>query len=404
MKLSSKSRHVTPFHRLLLITFVLVGGYGILVAAYLLQNDPAPALVSNVPATQTETTKETPSLSVEQLFSGFSNVWDMVFIDNETILFDERAGKLHVYDLDSKNATHIGTVPNVRAEGEGGLLGLALDIDFAKNRYVYACYNHSGPIRTVRVTRFKLSRSNELSGFTDIIPDIESKAGRHSGCRLQMDKNGHLWITTGDSAIGNAPQNSMSLAGKVLRVDRDGQGVEGNAKDPFDKRIYNFGHRNVQGIVLFGEPAANGAFGLTTEHGPDKQDEINWILPGNFGWDPDGGGSAYDESVPMTNTTKYSDAVPAIWNSGNQTIAVSGVELLSHERWQAWQGWVAMATLKGSHLHVLDIAEDGIVRSEQEILKDFGRLRGVRQGPDGSLYISTDNSSGRDGIIRLTTQ
>jgi glucose/arabinose dehydrogenase len=397
----NKKRLFTPGRRLFLIILLLTVPYGLMVAQYLRAQDRA-ELVLDTPTTQLELPLTAPQFSSEQLVTGYSHVWDMVFVNDTTILFDERSGQLHTYDLKSNEAKNIGVVPNVRAEGEGGLLGLALDKDFGTNRYVYACYNHNGPFRTVRVTRFKLSRSNEPSGYTDIISDIESKAGRHSGCRMAMDSSGHLWIGTGDSAIGNAPQNASSLAGKVLRVDRNGKGVEGNAKPPFDDRIYNFGHRNIQGLVLFEQPNPNGAVGLTAEHGPDKQDEINWIVPGNFGWDPDGGGSVYDESVGMTDTNRYSDAVPVVWNSGDQTIAVAGLALLTHERWQAWKGWAAMAVLKGKHLRLLDIKDDGTVETELEILKEFGRLRAVRQAPNGDLYVTTDNGNSKDGIIRVS--
>lgn len=374
-------------------------------AVYIYTQRDTDGIVLQTPALQTEVPLTAPTLETAQLITGYSNVWDIVFVDETTALFDERGGKLYLLDTGSNAVRELGAVPNVLAQGEGGLLGLALDTDFASNRYVYACYNHNGPTRSVRVTRFSLDAQNgTVSGFTDIISDIQSQAGRHSGCRMAMDKSGHLWVGTGDSAIGSAPQNQDSLAGKVLRVDRDGKGIGDKAGASADNRIYNFGHRNIQGLVLFNEPRVDGSIGLVSEHGPDKQDEINWIRPGNFGWDPEGAGNRYDESVPMTDTVTFADAVPAVWNSGNQTIAVAGLEILTHDRWQAWQGWTAMAVLKGKHLRLLDIAEDGTVRTELELVKDFGRLRAVRQAPDGSLYLTTDNGRGQDGVVRISTK
>jgi glucose/arabinose dehydrogenase len=325
----------------------------------------------------------------------------MEFITDTVMIFDERAGRLHGYDITTKKEWSIGTVPNVLAEGEGGLLGLAKDYDFATNRTMYACYNAIGR-KSVRVTKFTLSADYKTaSGFTDIITDIQSQAGRHSGCRMEMDKNGMLWIGTGDSAIGTAAQNQTSLAGKILRVDRNGKGVEGNLKAPADTRIYNYGHRNIQGLVLFDKPLANGAVGLTAEHGPDKEDEINWLKPGNYGWNPNGTGGKYDESVPMTDLTKYPDAVPAIWNSGSSTIAVSGMSFLTSSRWSAWQGYLVVAALKGQQVRLIYITVAGKLVSQQEILKDFGRVRAVTEAPNGDLYLSTDNGNNSDKIIRV---
>ncbi len=389
-----------------MLAFILVLlAVALAAAAYVYSRRDTDGIVLDTPALQTQLPVSAPNTELYEVVDGYSNIWDIVFINNDTALFDERSGKLHLLDLRTSTAREIGSVPNVLAQGEGGLLGLALDSDFETNRYAYACYNHNATPRSVRVARFKLdTEAGSATEFTDIIPDIQSQAGRHSGCRIAMDTNGHLWVGTGDSAIGSAPQNPDSLAGKVLRVDRDGNAVEGNAPEPFDARIYNYGHRNIQGLVLFGQPREDGAIGFVSEHGPDKQDEINLIRPGNFGWNPDGSGSRYNESVPMTDLGAYPGAIPAVWNSGDQTIAVAGIEILSNERWQAWQNWVAMATLKGKHLRLLDIADDGSVRTELEIVKDQGRLRAVRQAPDGNLYITTDNGGGDDGILRLSTE
>lgn len=401
MTVKSAKQFMTPQWRFRLIMVLLIGLYAVF-AFYYIQNQNQTKVVLDTPALQEEVPLTAPEFTAEKIIDGYSNVWDMVFIDKETILFNERSGLLHVLDLRTGEAKSIGTVPNVRAESEGGLLGMALDYEFESNGYVYACYNHNGAPPTVRVTRFKLTEKNEPFDYTDIVSDIESKAGRHSGCRIHMDTNNHLWIGTGDSAIGTAPQNPTSLAGKVLRVNRDGGSVEGNEDAPFDNRIYSYGHRNIQGITLFNEPLPNGALGLTSEHGTNLEDEINWIVPGNFGWNPEGNGGIYVETAPMTDTSRYADAVLPIWDSGDDTIAVAGVTMLTNQRWQAWKGWVAMAVLKGKHLRLLQIADDGTIQTELEILKEFGRLRAVREAPNGDLYISTDNAGGKDGLIRVS--
>ncbi len=346
---------------------------------------------------------DAPELSISTAAEGYSHIWDMVFINETTAVFSERAGRLYGLDIDTGEDWQIAELPMVQAGGEGGLLGLALDSSFADNRTMYACYNAAGPVRSVRVGRFVLQPDNRSIGeITEIITDIESQGGRHSGCRLHMDSEGVLWIGTGDSALGAAPQNPASLASKVLRVDRDGQAASGNLGAPFDPRIYSYGHRNVQGLVVLDQPLANGARGFTAEHGPDRDDEINWLRSGNFGWDPNGQDGRYDESVPMTDLDRYPDAHEPVWRSGSPTIAPSGIAILQHERWGLWQGRLVMATLKGQHVRLLDIAEDGSVRSQQELLTDFGRIRTVRMAPGGDLFITTDNSGGQDRIIRVS--
>jgi glucose/arabinose dehydrogenase len=196
------------------------------------------------------------------------------------------------------------------------------------------------------------------------------------------------------------PQAPKSLAGKILRVDRDGKAATGNVGGEFDDRIYSYGHRNTQGIAFFAEPI-NDISGVSVEHGSGVDDEMNPLKPGNFGWAPPNG--PYDESVPMTDKDRFPDAIDAIWSSGNPTQAPSGVAVLTGSQWKGWDGAVVMAMLKDEHLKVLKLDGDLKVVQEKQILqKEFGRLRAVVQGPDGSLYVTTSNSGDKDKIIKVT--
>lgn len=383
-----------------LVILLIIGGT---TAALIMTRKDKEASSDNLvaPNSVAEEPPKAPRLTTEALTDGFSNIWDMVFVESNIMVFDERGGKLHGLNTATKEKWEIGTVPNVRAESEGGLLGLVADNQFSDNRYLFACYNAGGSKRNVKVTRFKLAADNKsVSEFTDIVSDIQSQGGRHSGCRMAMDWNNVLWIGTGDSVIASAPQDPKSLAGKILRVDREGKAVEGNLSPPFDDRIYSYGHRNTQGIVLLKEKLSNGAVGLTAEHGTDRDDEINWLMPGNFGWDPSG--NAYNETAPMTDKAKYQDAVEAVWSSGDPTLAISGITLLTNDKWDLWQGWLAVAVLKDKHVRLLEIKADGKVDGEEEILKDFGRIRTLVEDRNGNLYLSTDNGNGTDKIIRVT--
>jgi glucose/arabinose dehydrogenase len=222
-------------------------------------------------------------------------------------------------------------------------------------------------------------------------------SGRHSGCQIEMDSTGSLWIGTGDAASEATPQDLNNLGGKILRITRDGAGVEGNQTEG-DDRIYSFGHRNTQGLALQTSPA-DESFGFSAEHGSDRDDEINPLRPGNFGWQP---GQGYNEASPMTDTEAFPEAIKAIWSSGEPTIAVSGLTFLSGNQWKDWNGALAMGVLKDKQLRILLFADENrIAKEETRFLNEFGRIRAVVQGPDGNLYLSTDNGSA-DQIIKVT--
>ncbi|HSE61204.1 MAG TPA: PQQ-dependent sugar dehydrogenase, partial [Candidatus Saccharimonadales bacterium] len=239
-----------------------------------------------------------------------------------------------------------------------------------------------------------------LDARTDIISDIPAnQSGRHSGCRLAFGPDGYLWVGTGDAAQGDTSIQPKNLGGKILRVDRDGKAAVGNLAAPFDPRIFSYGHRNVQGLAFFAKPQ-NGVLGVSVEHGSSVDDEVDLLKQGNFGWAPLPGG--YIENIAMTDKTRFPEAIDAIWSSGSPTQAPSGAAFLHGSQWKAWDGRLAVAMLKAKHLKILTITVQNKITAEEKILDaQFGRLRTAAQGPDGNLYVSTDNG-GDDQIIRVT--
>lgn len=222
--------------------------------------------------------------------------------------------------------------------------------------------------------------------------------GRHSGCRPKFGADGYLWIGTGDAAMGTNAQSPESLGGKILRVDRNGKPAQGNLGGSFDPRIYSYGHRNVQGLAMY-KDLKNGIFGYSIEHGPDINDELNPLKSGNMGWNPVPG---YNETVSMTNKERFPTAIEPIWVSGGSTIAPSGMTFITGRKWQKMEGMLAIAVLKGAQVKLLDVTDNGNVGTEYTLFKnEFGRIRTAVMGPDDDLYISTDNGSGKDRIIRL---
>jgi glucose/arabinose dehydrogenase len=345
-----------------------------------------------------------PTLRADVLVSGKKNIWDIVFLPDGPMLFTERAGVLGMYRYDTKQVSTLTMVPDVKAAGEGGLMGMVLDPDFSTNRYIYFCHNSTSG-SDVRVVRYRLPA--DLSGLQDkreIITGITSNTnGRHSGCRTRFGTDGYLWVTTGDAAVaGTLQQSPTSLNGKILRVNRDGQAAPGNYGNGFDARIFSYGHRNVQGLAFFPAPMG-GVPGISVEHGSSIDDEVNVLKSGNFGWATPAG--SYDESgVPMTDLQRFPNAIQAIWSSGSPTQAPSGAAILSGPQWKGWDGAVAIGMLKAEHLKILRLdATNKVIREERRLEGTYDRLRSPVFGPDGNLYLTTGNG-GEDKIIRLTPE
>lgn len=341
-----------------------------------------------------ERSAEKPNLKTEIIAEGLTNPWDVAVLGDGSILVTERAGSISVIRSGTKK--ELLRPSGLVAKGEGGLMGLTIDQQFGTNRFVYACYNTSTDIR---LSRWRLSETfDKLENQVDIVTGLPVTTGRHSGCRPRFGADGNLWIGTGDVATGTNPQNPKSLAGKILRVNRDGKAVSGNMAAPNDERIFSIGHRNVQGMAMLPR-AENGNYGYSVEHGPDRDDEVNPLLLGNFGWDPVPG---YNESVAMTDKKKYPNAIDAIWNSGQSTIAPGGASILVGPKWKGWEGSIAMAALKGKHLRILHM-RDGKLSSETELFKnEYGRVRSATLGLDNDLYLTTDNGNGQDKIVRVS--
>ena len=337
-----------------------------------------------------------PEITVVELVSGLTIPWDLAFTHDGTMLFTKRGGVLSSRLTDGTVQTVTADFSDLYVSREAGLMAIVVDPDFSSNRRFYTCQSHTG--RTAQVIAWTINaRYASATRVADpLVGDIPA-AGRHSGCRLRIGPQGYLWIATGDATSGTVPQDLTSLGGKVLRVNAStGAAAPGN---PFGTRVYTYGHRNPQGLAR--RPGTNQMWSV--EHGPTVDDEINLLSSGgNYGWDPVPG---YNESVPMTDLGKFSDAVEARWSSGDRTLATSGGIFLEGADWEEWNGRLAVATLKGRSLRVFEFAEDGTFVSQvvvPELDGTYSRLRTPMLGPDGALYVTTSNGAGADRILRVT--
>ncbi|GAA2066742.1 PQQ-dependent sugar dehydrogenase [Williamsia deligens] len=328
--------------------------------------------------------------------TGLDHPWDVVLDSAGSIVTGERSGRIMVRHNDGRVDQVRADTGDVRARGEGGLMGLALARDFDTSRSVYTCFaSTAGDVRVVRWTAAPDWTS--MTRVQDVLTGIPlSASGRHSGCRILPAPDGTLFVSTGDTANPTVAQDLRSLGGKVLHVNGDGSAAGGTIPGT---RIHSYGHRNPQGMAFL--PGTDRLY--TTEHGPTTDDEMNLEAAGaNYGWDPDTGDGSYDESVPMTDTGKFPDAQRAVWSSGSPTLAVADLDVLGSS-WKQYSGMVVVAALKAQRLVLLRLSPDGRSTTERvDLLQGSqGRLRSVTTAPDGSLLVTTDNGDGADKVLRV---
>ncbi|NKT44181.1 PQQ-dependent sugar dehydrogenase [Rhodococcus hoagii] len=354
-----------------------------------------------------------PPLQVTTVMDGLAKPWDVVVAPDGAILTGERAGRFVVKRPDGTVGEMTADLSDLYAEGETGLMGIALASDFATSRTVYTCQGHrqagggslgAGSLGSadagtdIRVVSWTADPEwTTLTRTGDVLTGIPTGAGgRHGGCRILAHPDGTLYIGTGDTASPTVPQDRNSLGGKVLHVDADGSPAAGN---PFpDSPVFTLGHRNVQGLAL--QPGTGRIYGI--EQGTSRDDEVNLLDAGNnYGYRPDRAPFIYDESVPMTDPVRVPGAVAAVWSSGAPTLATPGGTFVSGAAWGEWDGALAVTTQQGREMLLLKLTADGTAVTETDsVLTDQGRLRSATRMPDGSLLVTTDNGTG-DKVLRV---
>jgi glucose/arabinose dehydrogenase len=363
----------------------------------------------------------TPTLTRTVVATGLSSPWDLAFLPDGSILFTERCRGLSIRQSTGTITRLFGTAgsslvaSDLFCEGQSGVNGVAVDPQFATNRYVYVYMSsnlRTNP-RTNRVVRLELGPSLlTASNRVDIVTDLAYKdqanavgsAGAHSGGRIRFGPDGYLYITTGDNHNATLPQDLTRLGGKVVRVDRSGAAAPGNNTPAGgDARIYTYGHRNVQGIDFRPSGYANTGEPYTAEHGPNHSDEITPLVAGgNGGWDPQNrptltcpdnycGYAGNPTTMPMTDTTRFPNAMRPAWVHNTGARGMGPLLFLHGTQWKAWDGRLAVSIMAAQTLQIieLDAAGMGIATTVATGLPS-NRMRSLVQGPDGNLYIATD--------------
>ncbi|MBX3454600.1 PQQ-dependent sugar dehydrogenase [Ferrovibrio sp.] len=352
---------------------------------------PGFALAQTIPS-------ETGPIRAVTVTRGLEVPWSMAFLPDGRMLVTERPGRLRMVARDGGLSAPLAGVPKVFASGQGGLLDVVLDPNFASNRLVYLSYAEPGDGGAgTAVARGKLSDSGLQDVQVIFRQQPKVSGGLHFGARLAFDRNGLLFIGLGERYRRDEAQILGSHLGKLIRIKPDGSLPPDN---PFVGRtgalpeIYSYGHRNIQGMTLHPE---TGALWLH-EHGAQGGDEINLPQAGlNYGWPVITHGVDYSGARIGEGTAKAGMEQPLLhWTP---SIAPAGMAFYFGDKFPAWRGNLFVGSLKFRTLHRV-VFENGKPKYEEAMLKPLGEnIRDVRAGPDGYLYIATDNPEGR--IIRL---
>ncbi len=339
------------------------------------------------------------TVEVSTVATGLEHPWALAFLPDGRMLVTERPGRLRIVSADGRVSAPLAGVPEVYARGQGGLLDVALDPDFEQSRWIYLSYAEPGEGGGgTAVARGKLGEGGleQVEVIFRQTPKLDT--GHHFGSRLVFAQDGRLFVTAGDRGQMERAQRLDDGQGKIFRIERDGGIPADNpfvGRDDAQAAIWSWGHRNVQGAALHPQTGAL----WQTEHGARGGDELNIPAAGrNYGWPVITLGVNYN-GTPVGEGLREAPGMEQPVHAWTPSIAPSGLAFYTADRFPAWKGSLFVGAL--AHQKLVRLSLDGErITGEDVLLEGLGeRIRDVRQGPDGYLYLVTDAAQGQ--VLRV---
>jgi glucose/arabinose dehydrogenase len=361
----------------------------------------AASTASLVAAESREFPSENGPVRVTTVAEGLEHPWGLAFLPDGRMLVTERPGRLRIVSPDGALSRPIAGVPRVQARGQGGLLDVALHPDFAENRFVYLSFSEPGSggagTSVARGTLDGETLTNVQVIFRQA-PKVDT--GFHYGSRLVFDRDGKLFVSSGDRGMQDTAQDLTRGQGKLFKLNDDGTPAAGlplAAREGTHPGVFSYGHRNIQGMAL--HPTTGLVW--THEHGPRGGDEINVPRAGrNYGWPVITYGINYNGTT-IGDGLKEKDGMEQPMHQWTPSIGASGLAFYTADRFPAWKGNAFVGALALTHLERLELDGERVVDTEI-LLGDWKqRIRDVRQGPDGALYVLTDARNGQVAKVEL---
>ena len=358
------------------------------------------ACVDKAESNTTDPAANPPTYEPVLVFDGVSVPWGMAWLPNGDMLVTERSGKL-LHVRDGALVAELSGLPDIYARSQGGLLDVVLHPDYANNGWIYITYSStegSGDGANTALMRAKIDGDALVDQEVLYKATPNTTRGQHYGSRIAFDDNGYVYFSVGDR--GNRDENPQDLtrdAGKIYRLHDDGRIPADNPfvdQEGAKSAVYSYGHRNPQGMATHPETGDIWAH----EHGPRGGDELNHIRAGkNYGWPVISYGINYNGTSFTDLTEKEGMEQPQTY--WDPSIAPSGLAFVTSDMYPNWKGHALVGSLKFGYVVLVEM--DGMeVTNRTEVLNDIGRVRDVRQAPDGYIYVAVEGK----GIYRIEPQ
>ncbi len=340
------------------------------------------------------------TFDVVEVVSGLEHPWAVAFLPDDRMLITERPGRLNLVDADG-TVQEVSGLPDIEAQNQGGLLDVVLHPEYEDNGWFYLTYSaaQGEGLTSTTVARAQLDGTTLAEFETLHVQDPAHEPGRHYGSRLLFLDDGTFLVTIGDRGLRDPAQDLQDESGTTLRLNDDGSVPEDNpfvGDDDAKDTIFSYGHRNQQGIDINPESGDVWAH----EHGPRGGDELNIIQAGaNYGWPEATYGTEYRDDSPIGIDPDEGDFVYPVLHWSPLSIAPSGMTFYTGDAFENWQNDIFVGALAKEHIHRVVLDGDEVVHQEELLNEEIGRIRDLRTGPDGFLYILNDESDG--SLFRL---